>query len=88
MIECTTELLQESNGTSNVSDVFHVHDSFVIHENRSNGPAETHRAYLERTFGAEARYDERNDEQPERHKALWFPALDTAPVESKCTGFV
>lgn len=71
-----------------MSDVFHVHDGLVIYEDRSNGPAETHRTYFERTVGVEARYDERDDEQSQRHEALRLSALDTTPVESERTGFV
>lgn len=71
-----------------MSDMFHVHNSLVVHENRSDGPTETHRAHFERTFGAEARHDEWDNEQPERHKTFWFSALNTAPVESERTGFV
>lgn len=75
-----TELLQESNRATNVSDVFHICDGFIIYEDRSNGPAKTHRTYSERTFGVKARHDERDDEQSQRHEALRLSALDTTSI--------
>lgn len=71
-----------------MSNVFHVHDSLVVHKDRPDGPAEAYRAHSECTFGPEARHDERDDEQSQRHEALRLSTSDTAALASERTGLV